>query len=58
MAERIARNRKSRLIKASDSGKFIKHVSDKNILPLTGKKIKLEVREKFVLQISFLIETT
>lgn len=39
MAERIARNKKSRLIKASDSGKFIKHFSDKNILPLAEKKL-------------------
>lgn len=39
MAERVSRNRKSRLIKASDSGKFIKHFSDKNILPLAEKKI-------------------
>lgn len=39
MAERVTRNRKSWLIKASDSGKFIKHFSDKNILPLAEKKI-------------------
>lgn len=45
MAEHIARNRKSRLIKASNSEKFIKHFSDKNILPLAEKKIKLEMRE-------------
>lgn len=45
MAESIVRNRKAQLIKARDRGKFIKHFSDKNILPLTEKNIKLEMRE-------------
>lgn len=58
MAERMARNRKSRLIKASDSGKFIKHFSDKNILPLARKKkIKLEMREVLFYRWVFLIGT-
>lgn len=55
MAQRIARNRKSPLIKASDGGKFIKHVSDENILPLRGKKkkIKLETRENLFYRFLF-----
>lgn len=45
MAESIVRNRKAQLIKARDRRKFIKHFSDKNILPLAEKNIKLEMRE-------------
>lgn len=45
MAESIIRNRKAWLIEARDRGKFIKHFSDKNILQLAEKNIKLEMRE-------------